>query len=121
MRSVQAVVGSISATDCDADTIRSECECVMRTAPRRLSRQMRAIVEEFELLNLRDVDDRAYFRNMLLSLPHVPPIEHLRDLTVTDDQSVTPASVSSACAWLLHHNMGVDVRTLCEIFELEDA
>jgi hypothetical protein len=91
----------------------------MRTAPRHLSRRMRAIVEEFELLNLHDVDDRAYFRDMLLTLPQVPPMHHLRALSVADDETVTPGSVSSACAWLLYDNMGVDARTLCEIFELE--
>lgn len=102
-------------------SIRVECDRVLRAARSAVSDRLKGIVVEFELLNMHDVEDRAYFRDFLM-VPTATSSTSIgaRDYDDDDDHLVqTSDAINAACAWMLRDNMGVETETILEIFAVD--
>lgn len=115
MRSLLEVLESVSKRRDDRTlaSLRVECDSVLRTAQATLAKRLRQIVMEYELLDMDDVDDRAYFRDFLMA----PTSGYDNRPCCAQAACIhTKDTIDATCAWMLRDNMGVDPEILYEIF-----
>lgn len=123
MRSLRDVLECIQHADRCDDQMRAsiclECDRVLRGARAVVSDRLRGIMVEYELLDMHDAEDRAYFRDFLMAPTTAAETPSTSFAQNNDDKDTchTADAIDAACAWMLRGNMGLETETLFEIFD----